>query len=329
MPAPPKVPLVLLPTPIHRLDRLSEELGIDLWIKRDDMTGFALGGNKGRKLEYLMADVLAKGSTAVVACGAVQSNFIRQLGAACAMHGIRCAAAVMDRPYYAAAGKPEKAAIGPRNANVRIDELLGVELHHAEDGDWQTLYDVQDGIIRRLETEGHHVYKMPIGGSSVFGAWAFVQAGIEAASQRPEINYLVTSSSSGSTHTGLTWHFAGTSTTVIGISADPDPEFELVDDMVELAEGVDQYAECPKALTKDDFDLRIDWVGEGYGVPSDKGMRAIEKLARSEGILLDPVYSGKAFAGLLDLAAQGEISGRVLFWHTGGIPALFASECPN
>lgn len=326
MPAPPKVPLVLLPTPVHRLDRLSSELGLDLWVKRDDLTGFALGGNKGRKLEYLVADVLAEGASAVVACGAVQSNFVRQLGAACAMYGIRCAAAVMDRPYYAAAGKPDKAAIGPRNANVRIDRLLGVELHHAEDGDWQTLYEVQDGVIRSLEAEGHRVYKMPIGGSSVFGAWAFVQAGIEVGQQLQNIDYLVTSSSSGSTHTGLTWHFKGSKTKVLGISADPDPDFELVDDMVELAEGVDEFAESPKSLSNVDFDLRLDWVGDGYGVPSEAGSAAISKLARSEGILLDPVYSGKAFAALMELAARGELSGRVLFWHTGGIPALFAAD---
>lgn len=325
MPGPPKVPLVLLPTPIHRLDRLSAELGVDLWIKRDDLTGFALGGNKGRKLEYLMADVLAQGATAVVACGAIQSNFIRQLGAACSIHRIRCAAAVMDRPYYAAAGKPSKEAIGPRNGNVRIGEMLGVELHRAADGDWETLYGVQDEIIRDLEAEGHRVYKMPIGGSSVFGAWAFVQAGIEATDQLPDIDCLVTSSSSGSTHTGLTWHFHGSSTRVIGISADPDPDLELVDDMVDLAAGVDILAEAPKALVRNDFDLRLDWVGDGYGVPSAAGMAAILRLARREGILLDPVYSGKAFAALLDLADQKEISGRVLFWHTGGTPALFSS----
>lgn len=326
MPAPPKVPLVLLPTPLHRLDRLSEDLGIDLWIKRDDLTGFALGGNKGRKLEYLIADVLACGATAVVACGAVQSNFIRQLGAACAIHGIRCAAAVMDRPYYAAAGMPEKAAIGPRNANVRIDGLLGVELHHAEDGDWEALYAVQDGVIRDLEAAGDKVYKMPIGGSSVFGAWAFVNAGREVDEQLTDIDYLVTSSSSGSTHTGLAWHFKGTRTKVVGISADPDPDRELVDDMVELAAGVDQFADAAKNVTPEDLDLRLDWVGEGYGVPSAAGTNAIQTLARREGILLDPVYSGKAFAALMDLAKSGQISGRVLFWHTGGIPALFAAD---
>lgn len=326
MPAPSKVPLALLPTPVHRLDRLSRELGLDLWIKRDDLTGFALSGNKGRKLEFLMADVLAKGATAVVACGAVQSNFIRQLGAACAMYGIRCAAAVMDRPYYAAAGMPEKPAIGAKNGNVRIDNILGVELHHAEDGDWQTLYSIQDSVMERLRQEGYAVYKMPIGGSSVFGAWAFVQAGIEVASQLTDIDYLVTSSSSGSTHTGLTWYFKGSMTKVIGISADPDPELELVEDMLELAEGIDVYADSPRRLAESDFDLRLGWVGDGYGVPSESGTRAIEKLARSEGILLDPVYSGKAFAALLDLAAESQISGRVLFWHTGGIPALFAAE---
>jgi 1-aminocyclopropane-1-carboxylate deaminase/D-cysteine desulfhydrase-like pyridoxal-dependent ACC family enzyme len=326
VPTPARVPLVLLPTPLHRLERLSSELGLDLWIKRDDMTGFALGGNKGRKLEFLMADVLAKSAEVVVACGAAQSNFVRQLGAACAMNGIRCAAAVMDRPYYAAAGKPGKPAIGPRNGNILIDEMLGVEVCKTEDGPWEALYVFQDSVARRYEDQGLRVYKMPIGGSSPLGAYAFALAAREACQQADGFEFLITPSSSGSTHTGLTWHFKGSGTKVIGISADPDPDAELVEDMVELAEGVDRLAGVSKNLVPDDFDLRMDWVGEGYGVPSEEGAAAISKLARTEGIFLDPVYSGKAFAGLLDLAARKEIGGKVLFWHTGGTPALFASN---
>lgn len=326
MPAPSKVPLVLLPTPLHRLDRMSDELGLDLWIKRDDMTGFALGGNKGRKLEFLMADVLAKKAEVVVTCGAMQSNFVRQLGTACAMFGLKCAACVMDRPYYRGAGMPKKPAIGPRNGNVRIDEMLGVEILKTEDGDWETLYAFQDETVRRFESEGKTVYKMPIGGSSDLGAYGFALAGKEVDAQKSGFDFLVTPSSSGSTHTGLTWHFKGSSTKVIGISADPDPERELVEDMVELAGGVDELSGVAKKVANEDFDFRTDWVGEGYGVPSEKGQAAIKKLATTEGIFLDPVYSGKAFAGLLDLTARNEIKGKVLFWHTGGTPALFADD---
>lgn len=317
---------MLLPTPLHRLDRMSKELGLDLWIKRDDMTGFALGGNKGRKLEFLMADVLDQKAEVVVTCGAMQSNFVRQLGTACAMFGLKCAACVMDRPYYRGAGMPKKPAVGPKNGNVLIDQMLGVEILKHEDGDWETLYEFQDEIVKRFESQGKKTYKMPIGGSSKLGAYGFALAGKEVDGQQSGFDYLVTPSSSGSTHTGLTWHFKGSSTKVIGVSADPDPERELVEDMAELAQGVDELSGIEKKVTIDDFHFRTDWVGDGYGVPSEKGQAAIMKLATSEGVFLDPVYSGKAFAGLLDLAKNGEISGKVLFWHTGGTPALFASD---
>ncbi len=303
---------------------MSEQLGLDLWIKRDDLTGFALGGNKGRKLEFLMAEILAQRADVVVACGAAQSNFVRQLGAACAMYGIKCAAALMDRPYYAAAGKPEAAAVGARNANIRIDEMLGVDLHKTEDGDWQTLYAFQKSVAESYEAKGLKTYVMPIGGSSVLGAYSFVLAGQEVEAQAPAFDFLVAPSSSGSTHGGLGWHFHGTSTRVIGISADPDPDFELCDDLADHGRGLDALTGQAKAMAPQDFDLRMEWYGEGYGVPSAAGTAANAELARTEGIFLDPVYSAKAFAALLDLARSGEIAGRVLFWHTGGTPVLFA-----
>jgi 1-aminocyclopropane-1-carboxylate deaminase/D-cysteine desulfhydrase-like pyridoxal-dependent ACC family enzyme len=324
VPLPEKVPLVLLPTPLHRLDRLSDDLGLDLWFKRDDLTGFALGGNKGRKLEFLMAEVLTQKSEVVVCCGAVQSNFVRQLGAACSMYGIRCVAAVMETPYYAGAGKPESPAVGSRNANSLIDSLLGVEVQNAADGPWEELYAFQDSLVKKLEQEGNRVYKMPIGGSSVLGAYSFVLAGRETDAQQSKFDYLITPSSSGSTHCGLAWHYNGSSTRVIGISADPDPDNELVEDMVDLSGGLDALLGDSKELTHADFDLRMDWAGEGYGVPSEAGKAAIQLLARREGVFLDPVYTGKAFAGLIELARSGEVSGKVLFWHTGGTPVLFA-----
>ena len=324
MPLPEKVPLVLLPTPLHRLNRLSDELGLDLWVKRDDLTGFALGGNKGRKLEFLMADIVAKRAEVVVACGSVQSNFIRQLGAACSVLGIRCAAAVMDTPYYAGAGRPSAPSVGARNANARIDQILGVEVHATEDGDWERLYEYQEEVATIYERQGKAVYRMPIGGSSVLGAYSFVLAAREAAEQSPGFDFIITPSSSGSTHSGLAWHHAGSSTKIVGISADPDPDAVLVHDMVELCDGLDALMHERKRLGVEEFDLRMDWVGEGYGVPSPAGEAAIETMARREGIFLDPVYTGKAFAGLLAMARSGEVTGRTLFWHTGGTPVLFA-----
>lgn len=317
---PPRVPLILAPTPLHRLDRLSEELGLDLWVKRDDLTGFAFGGNKGRKLEYLMADVLASGANAVVTCGSVQSNFIRQLGAACSRFGIRCAAATMAVPYEDE--PPAIASVRFDSGNVVLDRLLGVELDIHADGTWEELYALAEELALQLEGEGNRVYRIPIGGSSPLGAYGFVQAARETAAQAPTFDHIVFASSSGSTHTGLLYELQGSATEVLGIACDPEPE--IAEDFADLAAQLDALTGEGKGLKPADFRLDFRFVGPGYGVPSEEGNAAIERMARSEGIFLDPIYSGKAFAGLLRLAEEGRVKGRVLFWHTGGTPALFA-----
>jgi len=295
-------------------------LGIDLWIKRDDLTGFALGGNKARKLEYLMADVVDERADVVVTCGSVQSNFIRMLGAACATLGIRCRAVMMHLPFpdngLRPAGNHEK-----WGGNLVIDEIIGVESVIIPDGGWSEMEAEAARQANKLRAEGNRVYEIPIGGSTPLGAFGFRQAGAELSTQSEPFDYVVTASSSGSTHTGLAHFFHGSATRVIGISADPEPE--IVDEMTVLAQGLDALTEEAKKLSPADFDFRLDYVGPGYGVPSEDGQIATEYLARREGILLDPVYSAKAFAGLLDLAKRGKIEGRVAFWHTGGMPALF------
>lgn len=315
---PSPIPLIQRPTPCHRLERLSDELGIDLWIKRDDLTGFAMGGNKGRKLEYLMAEALLRHAEVVVTCGASQSNFVRQLGAACSMFDIRCVAAVMDLPYAAAHGKPSYQG-SHDGGNVLLDTILGVELKRFPDDDWEVLYSHAEGIANDLEAAGHTVYRIPIGGSSPLGAYAFVKAASEI--DRP-FDCVVTASSSGSTHAGLAYAWHGTKTRVVGIACDPEPE--IVEDLVRLVEGLDALTGMNKRMGEHDIDLKLDWAGDAYGVPSPAGESALRRLARREGIFLDPVYSAKAFSGLIELAERREIFGRVLFWHTGGTPALFA-----
>lgn len=316
---PKRIPLICSPTPCHRLERLSERWGIDLWIKRDDLTGFALGGNKGRKLEYLMADVVASGAEIVVSCGSSQSNFIRQLGAACSIAGVRCAACVMDLPYEEAFGQPSSIRLHEHGANLLADQILGIEINKVDDGPWETLFDSTEELAKRYEKAGLKVYRIPIGGSSPLGAYSFLAAAREI--DQP-FDIIVTASSSGSTHAGLAYAFAGTPTKVIGISCDPEPD--LYDTLAELCAGLDALTGESKNLTKTDFDLRFDWVGEGYGVTSNEALEAIGLLAREEGVFLDPIYSGKAFAGLVGLVESGQLSGRVLFWHTGGGPTLFA-----
>lgn len=316
----PKVALIQSPTPLHRLDYVSQDLGVDLWIKRDDLTGFAFGGNKGRKLEYLMADVLNKGATVVTTCGAAQSNFIRQLGAACARHGVRCFASVMRSPYE---DEPPKGSPLPaKGGNVTLDEILGVELWHYPDANWETLFSHWEEVSQELSASGERVYRIPVGGSSPLGAYAFTQAALELESQGQDFDWIVFASSSGSTHVGLQFALRGSKTKVYGFACDPEPE--IAHDFAELSEGLAKLLGSERPLKANDFLLDFSFVGDGYGIPSAEGESAIRYLARREGVFLDPIYSGKAFAGLKARIGEGRISGRVLFWHTGGLPALLA-----
>lgn len=315
---PPRVPLILRPTPLHRLPRLSAELGIDLWIKRDDLTGFALGGNKGRKLEFLLADMVLQRTSAVVTCGAVHSNFIRQLGAACSIRGIRCIALVMDLPFEPGFEIAE-VGVGP-GGNRWLNEWLGVEIHELPNGSWDELFAQTEDLAQRLEAEGETVYRIPVGGSSPLGAYAFFEAADEIRTN-PFFDSIICPSSSGSTQVGLSYALHGAQTHVIGISCDPEPD--LLDELKRLCYGLDDLLGLDRRVAAEYLNLRYDFVGPGYGVPSPDGLAALELMARTEGIFLDPIYTSKAFAGLVQMVRQKEIRGRVLFWHTGGIPSLF------
>lgn len=318
-PPPPKVPLILAPTPLHKLHGASADLGLDLWMKRDDLTAFAMGGNKGRKLEFLIADAIAKNADVVVTCGSAQSNFIRQLGAACAMYGLGCAAATMALPYDSAAGKPARSH-PEGGGNVVLDEILGVDLRMHDDDDWEVLYAEAEDLAREYEAKGKTVYRIPVGGSSGLGAYAFYMAAQELSGER--FDCIVFPSSSGSTQTGLAYFFDGSETQILGMACDPEPE--IAHDFVKIGEELAPLISAPRVLAFEDFQLNFDFVGEGYGIPSAEGRHALEYLARREGIFLDPIYTAKAFAGLMRLAETKAIEGRILFWHTGGTPALFA-----
>ena len=320
--APSRVPLVALPTPLHRLARASRDLGVDLWIKRDDLTGFAGGGNKGRKLEYLIAQALDEGAEVVVSSGSTQSNFLRQLACACAMFGVRCVAAAMELPYDRGCGKPAGRSVA-HGGNRVLDEMFGLEMRVFPDDDWEVLSAHAQAIADEHSAAGKKSVLLPIGGSTPLGAYGFYMAGQELAAQaRDPFDSIVVATSSGSTQAGLGYYFHGTATRVVGISCDPEPE--LANDLWAIAVGLDQITGLDRLMVKEEFDFRTGYVGAGYGVPSPEGDAAIAWLAQKEGILLDPIYTGKAFAGLLDLAGKGELTGRVLFWHTGGLPTLFA-----
>jgi len=316
---PPRLSLGFFPTPIHRLDRVSADLGIDLWIKRDDLSGLALGGNKVRKLEYLLASAVAQGCDTIVTCGGLHSNFIRILAAGCAKLGLRCVATVMELPFEDE--EPSGERLNPTNGNPRLSRLFGAELREFPNGAWEELYEHGAEAARAEESDGRSVYSIPIGGSSPLGAYAFWKAGQEVIASGESFDWIVTASSSGSTQTGLTYAFAGTNTNILGICSDPEPE--MVHELDQLGVGLSALLSCP-ALTWRDFRLNLDHVGSGYGIPSQEGDEAIRYLAEKEGILLDPIYTGKAFAGMLQLINCQSIGGRVLFWHTGGAPSVFA-----
>ncbi len=285
-------------------------------MKRDDLTGFAMGGNKGRKLEYLLGEALESGADLVVTCGSIQSNFVRQLGAACAVAGLRCIASSMALPYEDAPATGTR--LKDSGGNVLLNDLCGLEMEVMPDGTWEEMYAAAEAIAVREESKGHRVYRVPIGGSSARGAYGFVKA----AEEIPHFDWIVFASSSGSTHTGLQYFFQGTTTQVLGIACDPEPE--IANDFAELAHDLDALLGTDKHLRPTDFKLDFRFVGDGYGTYGESTLGAIRKMARTEGIFLDPIYSGKAFEGLLQLAKEGTIAGKVLFWHTGGLPALFA-----
>lgn len=322
----PRMDLIFKPTPLHRLVNASYDLGLDLWIKRDDCTGFALGGNKGRKLEYLMPKILASGAEVVVTSGQRQSNFIRQLAAACAMHGIVVKAVVMQLPHYAAAAVPATGGLLQAGGNQVLDRILDVEFVERPDGDWEALQEQADQLADELEAQGIKVYRVAVGGSSPLSAFAFYEAGREAAEQSGEFDWIIVPSSSGSTHAGLHYYYQNLRTRILGISADPDPEFEFAADIADLCNELAKLLGESCTFQPSDILLNLEFTGEAYSIPSQEGNAAIKYLARREGIFLDPVYSGKAFAGLTSLAMRGEVSGRVLFWHTGGSPLLFAAQ---
>jgi 1-aminocyclopropane-1-carboxylate deaminase/D-cysteine desulfhydrase-like pyridoxal-dependent ACC family enzyme len=301
---------------------VSADLGIDLWIKRDDLTGFAMGGNKARKLELLVPPILEAGCDWVVTAGSTQSNFVRQTGAACRMAGLGCTAVVMDMPYDGPSGKPSYTP-PDRGGNVLLDEFFGVELVRVEDSIWEDLDEARLAAVEEKRRQGKKVYDIPVGGSTPLGALGFALAGEELMAQGGQrFSAVVTASSSGSTQTGLAYALAGTGVKVVGIGCDPEPEMPHY--LADLAGRLDDLTGKGVRLTPDDLPFLTDWVGDGYNVPSEKGARAAEYLAEREGILLDPIYSAKGFAGLLDLARSGQLTGSVVFWHTGGMPTLFA-----
>ncbi len=308
-------PLTLghLPTPIAALPRLSAALGgPKLWVKRDDLTGLGLGGNKVRKLTFLLADALRQRADVIMTTGAQQSNHARQTAAAAAKVGLPCILVLGgDAPALA-------------QGNYLLDELLGAEVRWAGAGSPLRALEREAEIERRA---GRHPYVATYGGSSAVGACGFVAALLELAQQAPSFDAIVIASSSGGTQTGLAvaaraLNYPGR---IIGVSIS-EAAAPFQQRMAKLAAETSELLGLDFVLAPEDFIVADAYLGEGYGVLGARERQAIHLAARTEGLFVDPVYTGRALGGLMDLVQRGALRAgeRVLFWHTGGAPALFA-----
>lgn len=305
-----------LPTPLEPLHRLSSLLGgPELWIKRDDQTGLATGGNKTRKLEFLVADALNHEADTLITCGAAQSNHARQTAAAAVKFGMACTLVLRGE-------EPPRA-----QGNLLLDRLLGAEVVWAGD---EPPVERMEAVADDLRAQGRRPYVVPYGGSNPLGASGYVAAMEELLAQCAErgvrFDHIVLASSSGGTQAGLAVgaRALGYEGHIIGISVDPRAD-RLRRTLADLATATADRLGLGLTFAPEDFDVEDRYLGGGYAVIGDLEREAIRTLARAEGVLLDPVYTGRAFGGLLGLIRRDAFGPqeRVLFWHTGGIPGLF------
>ncbi len=314
----PRLDLAARPTPVQPLPRLAAVLPgrLELWVKRDDLTGLAFGGNKTRKLEYLLADAQAQAADVVVTAGATQSNHCRQTAAAAARLGLDAVLVL--------AGEPQDPA--QAGGNLALDALFGARLVWTDRAHRdQALRDT----VARLQAQGRRPYLIPYGGSNALGATAYAAALAELLAQmQPAPEVIVLASSSGGTQAGLVAgaRALGYPGRIIGISVD-EPAAVLRKRVADLANQTLALWGQPATVRADEVEVEDRWAEPGYGVFTPAEAEAIRLAARREGLLVDPVYTGRGLAGLLGLARAEAFppATRVLFWHTGGTPALFAS----
>ncbi|EOT8830922.1 D-cysteine desulfhydrase [Escherichia fergusonii] len=314
----PRLEFIGAPTPLEYLPRFSDYLGREIFIKRDDVTPLAMGGNKVRKLEFLAADALREGADTLVTAGAIQSNHVRQTAAVAAKLGLHCVA-LLENPI----GTQAENYLS--NGNRLLLDLFNVQVEMCaalDDPDAQ----LQE-LATRIEAQGFRPYVIPVGGSNALGALGYVESALEIAQQCEgvvNLSSVVVASGSAGTHAGLAVGLEHLlpETELIGVTvsrsvADQKPK------VVALQQAVARELELSAAA---EIKLWDEYFAPGYGTPNEEGMEAVKLLARLEGILLDPVYTGKAMAGLIDGISQKRFKdqGPILFIHTGGAPALFA-----
>lgn len=314
----PRLELLGAPTPLEYLPRFSDYIGREIYIKRDDITPVALGGNKLRKLEFLVAEALSQGADTLVTAGAIQSNHVRQTAAVAAKMGLNCVA-LLENPIGT------QASNYLTNGNRLLLDLFNAEIEMCPvlDRPNQQLAE----LAIRLEAQGFRPFVIPVGGSNALGALGYVESAQEIVQQcegAVALSSVVVASGSGGTHAGLSVGLEQLMPQVelIGVTVSRNREQQLLKVtglQQEVAESLDLVAQKPIILWDEYF-------APGYGRPNDAGLAAIKLLAQLEGVVLDPVYTGKAMAGLIDGVAQNRFKdkGPILFIHTGGAPALFA-----
>jgi L-cysteate sulfo-lyase len=320
----PRLTLAHLPTPLEHAPRLSAQLGIELLIKRDDCTGLAGGGNKARKLEYLLADAKRLGADTLVTIGGLQSNHARQTVAAAARYGFGCELVLQD-----VAGTPQAGYAS--SGNMLLNHVLGAKVHQLTLTDDCQQYTTT--LLTELQCQGKKPYLIPVGGSNAIGSLGYVRCALELAGQLQQLNkqpqQIVLATGSAGTQVGLLagLMLAGLDIPVLGITVSR-PAVQQQQLVLALLQQVLPLLGLDPAQAHDKVHANGDYYGTGYGITTAATVNALQQTARTEGILLDPVYTGKAMAGLMDLCQRGIIaqSSSQLFLHTGGSQALPAYE---
>lgn len=319
----PRISLAHLPTPLEFLPRLSEHLGGPrIYVKRDDCTGLATGGNKTRKLEFSMGEAVQQGADTIITVGAVQSNHVRQTAAAACKLGLKCEVLLEHR-----VGHPSD--LYRSSGNVLLDRIFGANLREYDKG---TDFDAAMAeVAEEVRAAGGVPYIIPGGASNPVGALGYVGCGLELLQQFSEqdlnVDLLVTATGSAGTHAGLAVGIRGGGSKMpilgFGVNAPEDVQEERV---YKLAVETAELVGAPGVVSRDDIIADCNYIGPGYGEPTESMNEAVLLLARQEGLLFDPVYSGKALAGMIDYIRQGRFDDArtIVFLHTGGAAGLFA-----
>lgn len=318
LPYPPRIEVAHLPTPLERLDRFSDRLGIELWVKRDDLTGAELSGNKVRKLEFLLAEACARECDIVLTCGGAQSNHCRATAFAARKRGLDSLLLLRV---------PDPASPPPMEGNLLLDRLVGAEVRWITPEEYSRRAEVLDEAAQELLGSGKRPYVIPEGGSNAVGAWGYIKAMEELASQAPPGEATVVyACGSGGTGAGLILgvKLLGLPYRVIGVNVCDNRDY-FVKTISGIIEGFRERYRLSFEFHPSDVEVLDGYVGRGYALSRPEELVLIRDVARSEGLVLDPVYTGKAFYGMTQELSQDirKFGKRIIFLHTGGIFGLF------